>query len=701
MTHTSIKTLRDSAGMRWTALLLLALAMFCAYIFMDILSPIKDLMESTRGWDSKAFGTMQGAETFLNVFVFFLIFAGIILDKMGVRFTAVLSGAVMLTGGLIKFYAVSEYFMGSGLETWFTNHLNYIPGFDELDVSPFYGEKWKVIKEGATNPTVINALKFDESTMTFVKVVSRMPASAKLAAIGFMIFGCGAEMAGITVSRGIVKWFKGRETALAMGSEMALARLGVATCMIFSPYFAKLGGEVHVDNSVKFGVVLLCIALIMFVTYFFMDKKLDSQTGEAEEKDEPFKIKDIGKILSSLGFWLVALLCVLYYSAIFPFQKYAVNMLQCNLTLQEPVIMNGTATFDDFGQPVNTSDPQTLVVTDSMMTAEAAPAVANNQLLVTYGDSVLALDMPNLNAENNTVNYELDASNSMMLVNGKDTINVKLAGKTVESGDTLTLTYGQQVVSAPVEGNFWAGNLVTIIQYFVMLIVAACSFASNFIKTNKPLKYGLMCIAVLALVVYCYMGFMRGTAETIFAVFPLLAVAITPILGSYVDHKGKAASMLMIGSILLVICHLTFAFILPMCSGSAVGGTIVAYVTILVLGASFSLVPAALWPSVPKLVDEKIIGSAYALIFWIQNIGLWLFPLLIGNVLEKTNANNQAVIDAKEAIEAGASGVLVPYNYQWALVMLAALGLAALLIGIYLKAVDKKKHLGLEEPNIK
>ena len=538
-----LQTLRDNAAMRWTALLLLALAMFCAYIFMDILSPIKDLMmrtvaEGGRSWDSSAFGTMQGSETFLNVFVFFLIFAGIILDKMGVRFTAVLSGAVMLVGGIIKYYAISESFIGSSLETWFNNNLNYIPVFDWLDVSPFY---------------------------------RGMPASAKLAGIGFMIFGCGAEMAGITVSRGIVKWFKGRETALAMGSEMALARLGVATCMIFSPYFAKLGETINVSRSVAFGVVLLCIALIMFVVYFFMDKKLDAQTGEAEEKDDPFKISDIGKILSSLGFWLVALLCVLYYSAIFPFQKYAVNMLQCNLTLNP-----GTG--------------------------------------------------------------------------------------------------------------FWASNSVTIVQYVVMLLVAICSFASNFIKTNKAMKYGLMGLAVVALVVYCYMGYMRGTAETIFAVFPLLAVAITPILGNYVDHKGKAASMLMIGSILLVICHLTFAFILPVFKGNAAGGTIVAYVTILVLGASFSLVPAALWPSVPKLVDEKIIGSAYALIFWIQNIGLWLFPLLIGKVLDRTN---EGVTDP------------LALDYKWALIMLACLGIAALLIGLYLKVVDKKKHLGLEEPNIK
>ena len=513
MTQAIQKTLRDSAGMRWTALLLLALAMFCAYIFMDILSPIKDLMQETRGWDSTAFGTMQGSEVFLNVFVFFLIFAGIILDKMGVRFTAVLSAAVMLVGACVKWYAVSESFMGTGLEAWFNNNLNYIPVFDELGVSPFY---------------------------------AGMPASAKFAACGFMIFGCGCEMAGITVSRGIVKWFKGREMALAMGSEMALARLG---------------GEVSVSRSVAFGVVLMCIALIMTIVYFFMDQKLDAQTGEAEEKDDPFKISDLGKILTDAGFWIVALLCVLYYSAIFPFQKYAVNMLQCNLTL-----------------------------------------------------------------------------------------------------------------TAPSADSFWAQPDVTIIQYVIMLIVAAAGFASNFQK-KANLKYGLLGLSIVALITYCYMGFMRQSAESIFAVFPLLAVLITPILGSYLDHHGKAASMLVLGSILLIACHLTFAFVLPMFKDNAVGGIIIAYTTILVLGASFSLVPASLWPSVPKLVDAKVIGSAYALIFWIQNIGLWLFPLLIGKVLDQTNPG---VTDPTQ------------FDYTAPLVMLA----------FVLKVVDKKKGIGLELPNI-
>ena len=549
MTEKVATLLRDKASARWTALILLAMAMFFSYVFMDILSPIKDLLESTRGWDPDAFGTYAGSETFLNVFIFFLIIAGIILDKMGVRFTAILSGLVMLVGATINWYAVTESFMDSSLKVWFDNHLNYIPLFDELGVSPFY---------------------------------KGMPASAKLSAIGFMVFGCGVEMAGITVSRGIVKWFKGKEMALAMGSEMALARLGVATCMIFSPVIAKMFGRIDVSRSVAFGVILLIIALVMFIVYFFMDRKLDAQTGEAEEK-EPFKVKDIGTILSSGGFWLVALLCVLYYSAIFPFQKYAVNMLQCNLTF------------------------------------EALP-----------------------------------------------------------------------------EGSFWSSNTVAIIQYVVMLVVAATAFTSNFSKGIA--KYVLLIVSIVLLIVFCLMAYRRQSAESIFAVFPLLAVGITPILGKYVDNKGKAATMLMLGSILLIVCHLTFAFVLPMFKGNQVGGVVVAFVTILILGSSFSLVPASLWPSVPRLVDSKVIGSAYALIFWIQNIGLWLFPMLIGKVLKSSNPQiveqlNTGTIDAETAATS--------YNYTNPLIMLACLGVAAFILGFVLKIVDKKKNLGLELPNIK
>lgn len=540
--------LRDKAWARWTALVLLASAMFFAYIFVDVLSPLQEYLHNTKGWEPQAYGRFAGSETFLNVFVFFLIFAGIILDKMGVRFTAILSGAVMVVGSSINFYALTDWFAGSSLE-------HFMDGFVNLpdtwwNITPFY---------------------------------KGMPASAKLSAIGFMIFGCGCEMAGITVSRGIVKWFEGKEMALAMGIEMAIARLGVAVVFLGSPAIAAFGGNISVSRPVAFSVLLLIIGLIGFIVYSFMDRSLEKEMGsKGEVKDDPFKVSDLKYIFSSKVFWLVALLCVLYYSAIFPFQKYAVNMLQCNIAFTAP------------------------------------------------------------------------------------------------------------------DSEFWASNTATIIQYVIMLVVAAAAFASNFQK-NKGAKYGLMALAIVALVGYCYMGYKCQSAAAMFAVFPLLAVGITPILGHYVDYKGKAASMLVFGSLLLIICHLTFAFVLPQFKDSPAISVTLAYVTILVLGASFSLVPASLWPSVPKLVDAKIIGSAYALIFWIQNIGLWLFPLLIGKVLDNTNP------DIAQGV---ANGTLTPeqaaisYNYTAPLVMLAGLGVAALALGLLLKVVDRKKGLGLELPNI-
>ena len=469
MVETFQTKLSDSKLWRWAALILLASAMFFAYIFVDILSPLQEFLQTQRGWDPVAYGHYAGSEPFLNVFVFFLIFAGIILDKMGVRFTAVLSGAVMVLGAGINYYAVSDFFVESSMETFFTNTLNLPQTW--WNVTPFY---------------------------------AGMPASAKLSAIGFMIFGCGAEMAGITVSRGIVKWFKGKEMALAMGIEMAIARVGVAVVVVASPALAAIK-PISVSRPVAFELVLLCIGLICFIVYGFMDKKLDAQ-GVEEEKDDPFKVSDIGKILSLKVFWLVALLCVLYYSAIFPFQKYAINMLQCNL------------------------------------------------------------------------------------------------------------------------------------------------------------------------------HFSAADAGLVFFVFPLGAAAVTPFLGNYLDHKGKGASMLILGAILMIICHLVFAFVVP-----ATQSVVITLTAVIVLGISFSLVPAALWPSVPKLIDEKLIGSAYALIFWIQNIGLYAFPMIIGSVL---SASNPGITDPLQ------------YNYTVPMCVFASLGVMALLLGFALKALDKKKGYGLEAPNI-
>lgn len=463
------KLLRDSASARWLALVMLALMMFFAYMFVDILSPLQSLLAETKGWDPKAYGTYQGSETFLNVFVFFLIFAGIILDKIGVRNTAVLSGVVMVLGAAIKYYAVSDAFVGSSLDTTLQTAWNFFP---------FY--------EG-------------------------MPSAAKMASIGFMIFGCGVEMAGITVSKGIVKWFKGKEMALAMGLEMAIARIGVAAAVIISPIFAQMGGVPDVSRSVLFCIILLLVGLICFFVYFFMDRKLEKEMGESgEEPEEPFQVKDLGKIFSSGVFWIVALLCVLYYSAIFPFQKYAINMLQCNL------------------------------------------------------------------------------------------------------------------------------------------------------------------------------GFSAEQAGFIFSVFPLGAAAITPFLGNFLDRKGKGATMLIFGALLLIICHVVFALVLPAMKGLGVVGPIIAFFAIILLGISFSLVPASLWPSVPKLVDNRLLGSAYAVIFWIQNIGLFVFPMLIGSVLRSVNAGVEDPLQ---------------YNYTVPMLIFASCGVVALFLGLTLKGMDKKKGYGLELPN--
>lgn len=469
MVETFQKKLSDSPAWRWTALVLLASAMFFAYIFVDILSPLQEFLQTQHGWDPIAYGRFAGSEPFLNVFVFFLIFAGIILDKMGVRFTAILSGTVMVVGASINYYALTEGFDASSIKVWFDNNLN-LP-LAAWNITPFY---------------------------------DGMPASAKLSAIGFMIFGCGAEMAGITVSRGIVKWFKGKEMALAMGIEMAIARVGVAVVVIASPAIASIK-PINVSRPLAYELLLLIIGLICFIVYGFMDKKLDAQ-GVEEEKDDPFKVSDIGKILSLKMFWIVALLCVLYYSAIFPFQKYAINMLQCNLQ------------------------------------------------------------------------------------------------------------------------------------------------------------------------------FSAEQAGLVFFVFPLGAAAVTPFLGNFLDRKGKGATMLILGAMLMIICHLIFAFVVP-----ATQSVIITYAAIILLGISFSLVPAALWPSVPKLIDDKLIGSAYALIFWIQNIGLYAFPMIIGSVLRSSNP-----------------GVTDPlkYNYTAPMLVFVSLGVIALILGFLLKALDKKKGYGLEQPNI-
>ena len=455
MVATIQRKLNDSAAARWTALVLIALMMFFGYMFVDVMSPLKSLVESARGWDSSTFGTYASSEYFLNVFVFFLIFAGIILDKMGIRFTGLLSASLMVLGATIKLVGISDWFQTTEFCAWLNS--------------------WWVA----------------------------FPGSAKMASLGFMIFGCGWGVGGTTVSKSIAKWFEGKEMALAMGLEMAIARLGVFAVMWLAPMISKQFDQ-SIVAPVAFCTVLLIVGLLCFTVFVFMDRKLDRQliaAGELKEEkssDEEFHIRDLGAIFRSKMFWLVALLCVLYYSAIFPFQRYAPNFLE-----------------------------------------------------VTLG---------------------IDAE----------------------------------------------------------------------------------------------------SAARLFSCFPILAMILTPFLGALLDFKGKGATMLMVGAVIMICCHLSFAFLLPLFPSKWL-----ALLLVVTLGVSFSLVPAALWPSVPKIIDSKILGSAYCLIFWIQNIGLFAVPLLIGVVLDATG------------------GYTVP------MIIFSTFGVLAFIFSLYLKIEDRKKGYGLELPNVK
>lgn len=454
MTQTLTQKMNDKWYLRWGALILIASMMFFAYMFVDVMSPLKSLIEQERGWSSSTFGTYAASEYFLNVFVFFLIFAGIILDKMGIRFTGLLSASLMVLGACIKYVGITDWFQTTEFCAWL-------------------GSWW-----------------------------TSFPASAKVASLGFMIFGCGCEMAGTTVSKAIAKWFEGKEMALAMGMEMAIARLGVFAVMWLAPMVSGWFDQ-SVVAPVAFCTVLLIIGLLNYAIFVLMDQKFDKQliaSGEKKEEasEEEFQIKDLGKIFSSKMFWLVALLCVLYYSAIFPFQRYAPNFLE-----------------------------------------------------VTLG---------------------IDAE----------------------------------------------------------------------------------------------------SAARLFSCFPILAMCLTPVLGALLDFKGKGATMLMVGAVVMIACHLSFAFLLPMFPSKGL-----ALLLVVTLGVSFSLVPAALWPSVPKIIDSKILGSAYCVIFWIQNIGLCLVPLLIGTVLDATG------------------------SYVAPMVIFSSFGVLAFIMSFYLKIEDKKKGYGLELPNIK
>lgn len=454
----NIKTsLRNSAAMRWTALVIVSVTMMFGYFFTDVMSPLEPLLTAAKGaedglglgWSSSEYGFFSGAYGLMNVYLLLLFFGGIILDKFGIRFTGLTSTILMFAGALIKWYAVQGNFEGT---MWV----------------PFGGE-------------------------CQMQVV--------IASLGFAIYGVGCEIAGITVSKVIVKWFTGHELALAMGLQVALARIGTAAALGAAlPIARALGG---VSASVGLGAALLCAGMISFIVYNVMDKKLDAseEDSKKEESEDEFKFSDLGLLFGSKGFWYITLLCLCFYAGVFPFLKFATKLM--------------------------------------------------------------------------VFKYGVDAD---------------LAG----------------------------------------LIPAMLPFGTIF---------------------------------------------LTPFFGSIYDKYGKGATLMIIGSVLLALVHVTFA--LP------ISNVVLAIAVMVVLGIAFGLVPSAMWPSVPKIIPMKLLGTAYAVIFYIQNIGLSMVPMWIGSVNEKnTDAN----------------GVI---NYTESMTIFAGFGALAIIIAILLLIEDKKKGYGLEKPNIK
>jgi MFS family permease len=452
-------TLRDSKRARWTALVILSFTMFAGYMFTEVISPLKPIMERSLGMNSTDYGFITSAYGIFNVFLAMLIFVGIFLDKFGIRISTITSALVMIIGGLIK-YAAFKGIIGNPEE-------------------------------------IISLLRLRISTQVF------------WAGFGFALFGVGVEYAGITVTKSVAKWFNGKEIALAMGMQVAIARLGSFAPLAFG---AKIASRYDVPTTILIVIVFLIFGLFGFLYYNSMDRKLDKQITATIDKpsDDEFKLSDLLVIIGNRGFWLIALLCVFFYSTVFPFYKYGPDLM-----------------VNKFGVSEN-----------------------------------------------------------------------------------------------------WAGLLPSLVPFGTMLL--------------------------------------------------------TPIFGSIYDKRGRGASIMILGAVLLLIVHTVFYF-------PFITNVVAAIFNVILLGIAFSLVPSAMWPSVPKIIPEKQLGSAFALIFWVQNFGLWGIPLAVGIVLDKTNPG---VAEAKNA------GEMVYYDYQSTWTIFVVLTVLALFVSVWLKAEDKRKGYGLELPNI-
>jgi len=439
----------------------------CMYYLTDAMAPLQQNLQTNLHWTATDYGLFTSGYGWFNVFLLMLVFSGMILDKLGTRFTGILAIFVMLVGAGIKYWAISGHFSG-------ITHLTI--------------GSWQLLGD--------------------------TPTSALMAGLGFAIFGVGCEMFGISANKAVVRWFRGKEMALAIGLNTSTGRIGTALAMFTPLPLYNLTKDV--STPVLVAILLLCIGLLVFLFFNVLDRRLDQEESDAGvAKEEEFKFTDVTEIARNRAFWYIAILCVLFYSAVFPFIKFATN-----------------------------------------------------------------------------------------------------------------------------------------------LIVQKFSVPDTF-------------------------------AGYIPALLPFSALLLTPLFGGISDKKGKAATIMVLGSILLVCVHLLFSI-------PSLNSFPIAIGLVLLLGIAFSLVPSAMWPSVAKIIPHSKLGTAYAMIFWVQNIGLMLVPLLIGAVLDKycITGTISKMVDGKEQI-------LTQYNYTIPMLIFAFFGFLAIGFAYLLKHEDRKMGYGLEKPNIR
>lgn len=514
------KTLRDSQTMRWLVLVLISSLMFSTYWFYDFFGGIKGLMESELGITSEEFGRVLAATTFANV-VGMIIIGGIILDKWGIRI------AGMVFGGLA--------FLGAGI----------------------------------TALALIGVFGNEKQDMLLWAMVGRI------------LFGSGLEVVCVVVTRTVVKWFKGYELALALAVNMGFGRLGTSLGLALSPDIAAGA----VSPAVSFAAVLVGLSLILFMVYLVFDIKLDRQNksniipSDVAVPEEEFHFSDLFKLITNKSFIYITLLCVAFYSAVFPFIQYAPDLL-----------------VNKFG-----------------------------------------------------FSYDLPPSGDFVLM-GSSSFGIVFIYLTL-------FAFGLTFSMVPTK-------LKELKNKILSLIIISTLFAF-FI-------YSLRDIFSVWLV--------NGPKTT--SLIPMGTILFTPIFGSYVDRKGKAASLMILGSFLLIFAHLSL---------SVFDNVILGYLGLVSLGIAFSLVPAAMWPSVARIVAESRLGTAYATMFTVQNWGLMAFFWGIGAFLDFTNRENLHQILKKE----------MPYDYTWPILVLVFVGVISIFLALQLKKADKEQGYGLELPSVK